>query len=110
MSSIQQLQSIMHHGGGDHVDSCDRCTSMKLVMVSGIGLTSDLDGGGQHGRAVMGRAAVTADACRRAPKAFLRFCGQGEATTLHVVGAPNTTVRAAGLTASAGVEPLGLLE
>ena len=33
---------MLHGGGGDHVDSCDRCTSMKTVLVSGIGLTPDL--------------------------------------------------------------------
>ena len=65
-------QAIMHGGGGDHVDSCDRCTSMKTVLVSGIGLTPDLQLGARHRGVVTGRAADAADARRGAPKAFLR--------------------------------------
>ena len=65
MSSIQQLQSIMHHGGGDHVDSCDRCTSMKLVLDSGIGLTPDKKLHTRNDRLLHGHAvATTASAVR----------------------------------------------
>ena len=35
-------QSIMHDRGCDHVDSCDRCTSMKIVLDCVVGLTSNV--------------------------------------------------------------------
>ena len=50
---------MLHGGGGDHVDSCDRCTSMKTVLVSGIGLTPDLQLEARHGRLLYGRAVAT---------------------------------------------------
>ena len=56
---------MLHGGGGDHVDSCDRCTSMKTVLVSGIGLTPDLQLRVRNDRLLHGRAvATTASAVR----------------------------------------------
>ena len=55
----------MHHGGGEHLDSCDRCTSMKLVMVSGIVSAGKLYLPVRHHQGLHGHAvATTASAVR----------------------------------------------
>jgi hypothetical protein len=59
------LQSIMHDGGSDHVDGLRRSTSMKLELDSVDEFTSGFHGGMQHGRAVIGRGAATANHRRR---------------------------------------------
>ena len=55
------LQSIMHDGGSDHVDSLRRSTSMKLELDSVDEFTSGFHGGMQHDRAVIGRGTATAN-------------------------------------------------
>ena len=59
------LQSIMHDGGSDHVDSLRRSTSMKLELDSVVEFTSGFQRSAQHGRAVIGRGAATANHRRR---------------------------------------------
>ena len=46
----QSIQSILHHGGGDHVDSPFRTTFMQLEDDSGVGLTPNF--GTQRAEAV----------------------------------------------------------
>jgi hypothetical protein len=59
------LQSIMHDGGSDHVDGLRRSTSMKLELDSVDEFSSGFHGRTQHGRAVIGRGAATANHRRR---------------------------------------------
>ena len=48
----QSKQSILHGGGGDHVDSPFRSTSMMVVSDSGVGLTPGLACAVRSGRAL----------------------------------------------------------
>ena len=54
-----------------HVDSLFRSTSMKLLLVSGIGLTPDLQLGTRHSRAVAAHAVETAVSAMREREVFL---------------------------------------
>ena len=61
--SDQSIQSILHDGGGDHVDSCHGATFMLTVCDSDVGLTPDLDHKLRHSRAVSGHAVGTDRSC-----------------------------------------------
>ena len=71
--SDQSIQSILHDGGGDHVDSCHGATFMLNVCDSDVGLTRDLHGRVRHSRAVTGHAAATAASAVREREVVLRF-------------------------------------
>ena len=83
------LQSIMHDGGSDQVDSLRRSTSMKLELDSMDEFSSGFHGCTQHGRAVIGRGAATANHRRRCfsvvPQTYM-----GNAEVGHLEYAYNT--------------------
>ena len=54
--AAQSIQSILHDGGGDHVDSCHGATFMLTVCDSDVGLTPGLLCRVRHSRAVTGHA------------------------------------------------------
>ena len=71
--SDQSIQSILHDGGGDHVDSCHGATFMLTVCDSDVGLTPDLDHKLRHSRAVTGHAVGTDRSCAQKSLVVLPF-------------------------------------
>ena len=71
--SDQSIQSILHDGGGDHVDSCHGATFMLTVCDSDVGLTPDLHSGRRHSRAVTGHAVGTDRSCAQKSLVVLPF-------------------------------------
>ena len=74
--SDQSIQSILHDGGGDHVDSCHGATFMLTVCDSDVGLTPGLLCRVRHSRAVTGHAAGAAVSAMREREVFLRKTGR----------------------------------
>ena len=81
--SDQSIQSILHDGGGDHVDSCHGATFMLTVCDSDVGLTPGLLCRVRHSRAVTGHAAEEAASAMREREVFLRFASTPTAPPLY---------------------------
>ena len=71
----------LHGGGGDHVDSPFRSTSMLIVSESGVGLTPELLHPKRTSRAVKGHAVATSASAMRERTLFLRLSSYRDGAT-----------------------------
>ena len=71
--AAQSKQSILHGGGGDHVDSPHRSTSMKMELDSVIDSSGKTYLAVRRGRAVTGREVATSASAVGRRQVVLRF-------------------------------------